>query len=65
MDIFPDIEYIKKLRKNGRLDPYVRGMRVRSLLDAAAPLKDLSVVPSSSPLREFIGGSDYVIPHNE
>ncbi|MDA3792945.1 MAG: hypothetical protein PF545_04720 [Elusimicrobia bacterium] len=64
-DIFPDREFIKKLRKDGRLDPYVRGMRVLALLDAVAPIKDLSLVPSNSPLREFIGGSDYVIPHNE
>jgi uridine kinase len=64
-DIFTDREFIKKLRKDGRIDPYVRGMRVLALLDAVAPIKDLSLVPSNSPLREFIGGSDYVIPHNE
>ncbi len=65
MDIFPNREFIKKLRKEGRFDPYIRGMRVLALLDAVTPLKDLSVIPSSSPIREFIGGSDYVIPHNE
>ncbi|MGM0442365.1 MAG: uridine kinase family protein [Elusimicrobiota bacterium] len=63
--VLPGKDFIMKLRKEGRLDPYVRGIRVHSLLDAIVPLKDLSLVPSHSPIREFIGGSDYVIPHNE
>ncbi len=63
--VLPGKNFIMKLRKEGRLDPYVRGIRVHSLLDAIVPLNDLSLVPSNSPIREFIGGSDYVIPHNE
>ncbi len=63
--IMPDRAFIKQLRSDGRLDPYVRGMRSRALFDAAAEISDLNLVPGNSPLREFIGGSEYVIPHND
>ena len=56
--------FIEKLRVQGRLDPYVRGMRIRNLLETVAPLEDLNVIPQTSPLREFIGGSEYIIAHN-
>ena len=61
----PDRAFIKQLRSDGRLDPYIRGMRSISLIDAAAEISDISLVPGTSPLREFIGGSEFVIPHND
>ena len=63
--IMPDRAFIKQLRSDGRLDPYIRGMRSISLIDAAAEISDLGLVPGTSPLREFIGGSEFVIPHND
>ncbi len=63
--IMPDRPFVKQLRSDGRLDPYIRGMRSLALLDAVAEISDLSLVPGTSPLREFIGGSEYVIPHND
>jgi len=61
----PSDEFIENLRKEGRLDPYIRGIRVKALLQTVEPLEDLSIISPTSPLREFIGGSAYVIPHNE
>ncbi|MCD6422675.1 MAG: hypothetical protein J7L42_00965 [Elusimicrobia bacterium] len=63
--LLPSDEFIEKLRKEGRLDPYIRGIRVKALLQTVEPIQDLSIIPPTSPLREFIGGSAYVIPHNE
>jgi uridine kinase len=63
--LFPSDEFIENLRKEGRLDPYIRGKRIKSLLSTVEPMSDLSIIPSTSPLREFIGGSSYYIPHNE
>ncbi|PKM99327.1 MAG: hypothetical protein CVU78_06850 [Elusimicrobia bacterium HGW-Elusimicrobia-2] len=63
--IMPDSAFIKQLRNDGRLDPYIRGMRTLALVDAAAEMTDLNVIPGTSPLREFIGGSEYEIPHND
>lgn len=63
--ILPDKTFIEKLRQAGRLDPYIRGIRTQALLDTIAPISDVALVPSTSPLREFIGGSEYIIPHNE
>ncbi|HON55689.1 MAG TPA: response regulator SirA, partial [bacterium] len=63
--IFPDKKFIEKLRIQGRLDPYIRAIRLISLLETVAPIEDLSIVPNDSPLREFIGGSVYELPHNE
>ncbi|MEK8022842.1 MAG: hypothetical protein AAB229_03440 [Candidatus Hydrogenedentota bacterium] len=62
---FPTRDFIEKLREQGRLDPYIRGIRVATLLDTVADFPDLAVIPSTSPIREFIGGSSYIIPHNE
>lgn len=62
---FPAREFIEKLRVQGRLDPYIRGVRVMSLLDTVAEWPDMALVPSTSPIREFIGGSSYIIPHND
>jgi uridine kinase len=40
-----------------RQDAYVRARRVRQVLEAILPVNDDSPVPSTSVLREFIGGS--------
>lgn len=62
---FPDNDYINQLKSDQRLDAYVRGKRTRALLDAVEPFPDLDLVPGTSPIREFIGDSEYVIPHND
>lgn len=62
---FPARPFIRNLYFQGRLDPYIRGMRVANLLETLADWPDLDLIPSTSPIREFIGGSSYVIPHNE
>lgn len=64
-DRFPDVQYMDQLESDRRLDAYVRGKRSRALLDTVEPIPDLSMVPGTSPIREFIGGSEYVIPHND
>ena len=61
--LFPDKEFIERLRIEGRLDPYIRGTRIRNLLETIAPIENLDIVPKTSPLREFIGGSAYTIAH--
>ncbi len=63
--MLPSREFVESLREQGRLDPYVRGLRLHALMETVAPLPDLSVIPPTSPIREFIGGSVYEIPHNE
>ncbi len=63
--IFPGRDWIEKLRQEGRLDPYIRGMRVSSLLETVAEFPDMNLLPSTSPIREFTGGSSYEIPHND
>jgi hypothetical protein len=42
-----------------RLDGYIRARRIHDLLDSIADVEDDSEVPSTSLLREFIGGSAY------
>jgi len=42
-----------------RQDAYIRAKRVFDLLEPLDVWKDDSIVPSTSHLREFIGGSDY------
>lgn len=42
-----------------RLDGYIRARRIHDLLDSLDDVKDESVVPPTSLLREFIGGSAY------
>lgn len=63
--LFPNRTWIEKLREEGRLDPYIRGMRILSLMETVADFPDLDLLPSTSPIREFIGGSSYIIPHND
>jgi uridine kinase len=55
-DAFPDPE---RFRTQNRLDAYIRGVRVKRLLDSVLPQEDLSydVIPSDCVVREFIGGS--------
>jgi uridine kinase len=42
-----------------RVDAYVRASRVYKLMQSLVPIKDDSVVPENSVIREFIGGSIY------
>jgi uridine kinase len=44
-----------------RVDGYVRAERIHRLLDAIETGKDDSIVPPTSLLREFIGGSAYEV----
>lgn len=64
-DIIPSRAFIEELRQQGRLDPYIRGIRVHTLLETVAGFPALDVIPATSPIREFIGGSVYEIPHND
>lgn len=64
-DRYPSAEFIEELKEKGRLAAYIRGRRTRALLDTVAPLEDLDRVPGDSPLREFIGGATFHIPHND
>lgn len=52
---FPDPQ---KFLEQGRFDAYVRGERVRRLLESLLPQEDIStaVIPPDCHLREFIGG---------
>jgi uridine kinase len=55
---FPDI--IERYEKDPKkLDALMRAKRVYKLLGEAEELKDESVVPKNSLVREFIGGSSY------
>lgn len=64
-DKFPTLEFREKLRAEGRLAPYIRGVRTSTLLETIDEIENLDIIPGKSPLREFIGGSEYFIPHNE
>ncbi|HOO77801.1 MAG TPA: nucleoside kinase [bacterium] len=43
----------------GKQDAYIRARRVYELLDTITVVEDDSCIPGKSPLREFIGGSEY------
>jgi len=62
---YPDGEFLEELQSEQRLDAYVRGERTKSLLETVEPIPNLDLVPSRSPIREFIGDSEFSIPHNE
>ncbi|OGH58195.1 MAG: hypothetical protein A3I06_01000, partial [Candidatus Lindowbacteria bacterium RIFCSPLOWO2_02_FULL_62_12] len=64
-DILPGLDFVHRLRVEGRLDPYVRGIRTHSLLNTVLELSNSDIIPNTSPIREFIGGSIYMIPHND
>ncbi|MGC9469860.1 MAG: ATP cone domain-containing protein [Anaerolineae bacterium] len=42
-----------------RMDAYLRAERVHRLLQSVIPVEDESVIPTTSHIREFIGGSAY------
>jgi len=46
-----------------RLDGYIRARRIHDLLDSIENVTDDSIVPATSLLREFIGGSAYDVHH--
>lgn len=54
-DGFPDPKWFLN---QGRLDAYIRGERVRRILESLMPVDDLScqMIPPDCHLREFIGG---------
>lgn len=54
-DDFPDPEWFLN---QGRLDAYIRGERVRRMLESLMPVQDMSpeMIPTDCHLREFIGG---------
>ncbi len=64
-DKLPTMEEINKLRTEGRLDAYIRGVRLYTLFDTLIGCDDTDLVDKHSPLREFIGGSAYELAHNE
>ena len=52
--------FLERWRGNEkRLDGYIRARRVHDLLDSLTDVEDESIVPPTSLLREFIGGSAY------
>lgn len=61
----PSLEYLNSLRDQGRLDAYIRGLRLITLFESIIAYENIDDVSSYSPLREFIGGSAYKIAHNE
>ena len=54
-DDFPDPKWFLN---QGRLDAFIRGERVRRILESLMPIEDLSdsMIPLDCHLREFIGG---------
>ncbi|MBN1550493.1 hypothetical protein JW979_03440 [bacterium] len=57
---FPDPKWFLN---QSRLDAYIRGERVRRILESLVPFTDLSkeIIPQTCHLREFIGGSIYKV----
>lgn len=53
-------EWVQEYRdKPNRVDAFLRAERVHKLLQAIIPVEDESVIPPTSHVREFIGGSAY------
>ena len=53
-------EWVPEYRdKPNRVDAFLRAERVHKMLQAIIPVDDDSPVPSTSHIREFIGGSEY------
>ena len=48
-------------RQPERDDALVRGHRIYDLLNKFAPFGDLTIIPDTSLIREFIGGSVYTL----
>jgi uridine kinase len=61
LHLFPFLPpFLKRWRNDEkRLDGYIRARRIHNLLDSIADVEDDSIVPPTSLLREFIGGSAY------
>jgi len=58
LDFFP--KAMRECRANPKKrDAYVRAKRVYKFLKPLTPVTDMSCVPKTSLLREFVGGSDY------
>jgi uridine kinase len=64
-DKLPRTEHLHKLRLQGRLDAYIRGMRLNALMESVVAWENVDDVSPYSPIREFIGGSAYQLAHNE
>ncbi|MGC9520398.1 MAG: ATP cone domain-containing protein [Anaerolineae bacterium] len=55
-------EWVREYRDDpNRMDAYLRAERVHNLLQAIIPVEDESVIPPTSHIREFIGGSAYTL----
>ena len=53
-------QWVREYRDDpNRVDAYLRAERVHTLLQAIIPVEDESVIPATSHVREFIGGSVY------
>jgi uridine kinase len=63
-DRYPSSDFINQLKDDDRLAAYIRGRRTRELLNTVSAM-DTDLVPDDSPLREFIGGANFEIPHND
>lgn len=61
----PNMDALKALRFEGRLDAYIRGVRLNTLFDTVIAYNNTDDVSDFSPLREFIGGSAYELAHND
>jgi uridine kinase len=63
-DRYPSSDFIDQLKDDDRLAAYIRGRRTKELLNTVSAM-DTDLVPDDSPLREFIGGANFEIPHND
>lgn len=64
-DKIPSDEYLRDLRKQGRLDAYIRGVRLKALFDTIVSYDKIDEISPYSPIREFIGGSAFDLAHNK
>lgn len=64
-DKIPSDEYLHDLRRQGRLDAYIRGVRLKALFDTIVGFDKIDEISPFSPIREFIGGSAYDLAHNK
>ena len=64
-DKIPSDEYLHDLRRQGRLDAYIRGVRLKALFDTIIAYDKIDEISPYSPIREFIGGSAYDLAHNK
>lgn len=64
-DKIPSDEYLHDLRRQGRLDAYIRGVRLKALFDTVIAYDKIDEISAHSPIREFIGGSAYDLAHNK